>query len=658
MTPQLALPVRVLVVDDQMRNIVALEAALASIDCVVVRAQSGRDALRCSLAQDFAVILLDVHMPDMDGFETATLIRSREQSRATPIMFLTADDRTAEGVQEGYRLGAVDYLYEPFDGRIVRAKVSFFVDLFRKTVALEQRTAELTLIATELERSKEHFRALIEDATDLTFITEASGVIRYASPAVERTLGYSRSDILGLTVAALLHPDDVPLLQGDIARLLESRAPNPPTGRRWRHVNGSYRTLESSTSNLLDNPSVAGLVVHARDVTERNKAEAQVRELNADLEQRVIDRTHALSVARDEALAGSRAKSAFLATMSHEIRTPMNGVIGMSGLLIDTGLSPRQFEYADAVRRSGEALLTIINDILDFSKLEAGILEIELTPVNVREAVQDVLELLAEQAHGKGLELAALGDTRTSLGMLGDPGRLRQVLMNLVGNALKFTDEGEVVVRMHVQEQTMTSTTVRLEVSDTGPGISEEARARLFQPFSQADSSTTRKYGGTGLGLAICKGLVEQMGGMIGVTSEPGQGSTFWFTVRLTGSPASIDTITPALASVRVLAVDDNATARTGLDEQLTTGGFSVTVAADGSSALAHLRSAARNGSPYTFALIDRHMPGMDGLELAGAIRADASIADIPMVLLTSVADQIQTHGFASVVTKPARSTT
>jgi len=289
--------ISILVVDDQPRNLVALEAALANDDYDLVKAQSGRDALQCVLAKQFAVIILDVHMPEMDGFETASLIRAREKSHLTPIIFLTADGRAGPPVREGYRLGAVDYVYKPFDPDILRAKVAVFVELFRKTEALEQRTAELTTVAAELEWSREHFRALIEDASDLTLIVEADAIIRYASPSVERVLGYSGEQISGRALADFLHPDDVAPLHSDIAALLETGATTSPTARRWRHANGACRVLESTATNLLKTRSVAGLVIHARDVTERKQAEEQVRALNAE-----VERTRAEADLRHQAL--------------------------------------------------------------------------------------------------------------------------------------------------------------------------------------------------------------------------------------------------------------------------------------------------------------------------------------------------------------------
>jgi CheY-like chemotaxis protein len=310
--------------------------------------------------------------------------------------------------------------------------------------------------------------------------------------------------------------------------------------------------------------------------------------------------------------------------------------------------------------------LAIINDILDFSKIEAGKLELEITEVDLREAVEDVVGLLAEQAQAKGLELAAVVQADVPSGLQGDPGRIRQVLMNLVGNAVKFTQQGEVTVQARLAERSATSALVRVEVSDTGIGISPEVASRLFQPFSQADVSMTREFGGTGLGLAICKRLVEQMGGEIGLESELGRGSTFWFTLRLQGSPLADGGLQPhppaALVHVpplHALVVDDNETNRTILREQLTPWGLLVTSVGDGPAALEQLRRAATRGEPFGVALLDRHMPGMDGLALARTISADPLLSNTPLVLLTSLGEadrrDVQAAGFQHALTKPVR---
>jgi Amt family ammonium transporter len=439
------------------------------------------------------------------------------------------------------------------------------------------------------------------------------------------------------------------------------------TRRLKKLVDASERISEGNfTESIQDQRNdEIGRLTHAYERMREavRQRDNELRQFNETLVQQVADRTRSLEVALRAAESADKAKSLFLANMSHEIRTPLNGVVGMIDLLRGTPLDESQSRFAQVARSSADALLSVINDILDFSKIEAGHMELESVGFDLTNVVENVAETASVSAARKGLDVNCLIHPNVPENVIGDSTRIGQVLLNLTNNAIKFTEKGQVVIDASLVEQDETHAIVKFKVTDSGIGIPDDRRNRLFQSFSQVDASTTRKYGGSGLGLAISKRLVEIMGGEIGVESQVGSGSTFWFTIRIQKSQAPTklqQNVVSSLESVKVLGVDDNAVNREILEQQLRAWNMEIVTAADGPNAIQILRQAKRDGRPFKLAILDWHMPGMDGIELANAIRAMDEISDIPLVMLTSVEDRIaapelKTIGFAGHLVKPVR---
>lgn len=536
---------------------------------------------------------------------------------------------------------------------------------------------------TELKR----LALVAQKAPSAVIMTDTDGRIQWVNEAFTRITGYEADEVMGRKPGEFLQGPDTEF--ETIQRIGEALRQHEPIACEIYNYrkNGEGIWLSLSITPVRDETGrLLGFIGLETNITERKRTEEALARYAEDLESataaqennaaQLTQLVEELETARQRAEDAARAKSEFLATMSHEIRTPMNGVIGMTGLLLDTPLTAEQREYADTVRHSAEALLTIINDILDFSKIEAGKMDLEVIDFDLRTAVEEAIELFAGQASSKGIELGCLIHSTVPTALRGDPGRLRQILINLLGNAIKFTAQGEVVVEIKSNnfvsqappdapapaEPAPALCELHFSVQDTGLGIPQDRLHRLFQSFSQVDTSTTRKYGGTGLGLAICKKLSEMMGGGIGVESALGKGSTFWFTVCLEQQPANIREVTPRtdLNGLRALVIDDNKTNRKIFRLQLASWGVISDDAEDGNLGLAMMREAAMRERRYDLVLLDFMMPTMDGIALAHLIKADPLLASTKLLLLTSAGRQgdgqrAREAGIDGYLTKPTR---
>jgi PAS domain S-box-containing protein len=491
----------------------------------------------------------------------------------------------------------------------------------------------------------ELLRALIDNLPDLIYVKDDQSRFLVANRAVAEQMGTTPQELLGKSDFDFYPHELAMSFYRDEQRIVVHGEELVDREETCVDSDGNEMVLLTTKLPLRARDGrISGIMGIGRDITARVRAERQMRE------------------AREAAEAANRAKSEFVANMSHEIRTPMNGVIGLAELLLETQLDTQQRDYAHSIRESGKTLLTIINDILDFSKIEAGRLDLEMLDMDLRGIVEDVGRVLALQAHRKGLELALNIDPALPDSVKGDPNRIRQILLNLGGNAVKFTAAGEVTLDLKVVDSDASGTLARIEVRDTGIGIPADRLDKLFQQFSQVDASTTRRFGGTGLGLSIVRRLVELMDGETGVESTEGVGSCFWFTVQFQPSESvsrQFHRMTPIeLKDKRILAVDDNATNLKILTTQLMLIGTDVTSARSAHDALALMKRACEEQRPFEVALLDHDMPGCDGAELGRRINSDPELNVTRLVLLTSAGQhgdgtRFAEIGFAGYLIKP-----
>ncbi len=605
----------------------------AALELVSAAAKEGRP---------YAMAFMDVRMPPgWDGIETTA--RLWEVDPDLQVVICTAySDYSWD--QMSLRLGNSDrmlILKKPFDlSEVIQlacaltAKWSLQRESRRNTAdlasAVKARTYQLELEMAERKRSEDALKFTqfsVDHASNGMFWVAPDSILTYVNAAGCRVLGYSSDELRSMSVI-----DIIPVFR-------ESGWESFWQSLRCeghRTFEATYRTKEGReipielTADFFEYQGLEFMCASARDITVRRAIQAE------------------LSRARDAALESVRLKGRFLANMSHEIRTPMNGVVGMAELLLHTNLSREQREYLDTIRSSADLLLAIINDILDSAKIDSGKLRFEQKDFDLREIVESTLDVVAPLAGKKKLELAGCVNPDVCPALRGDSGRLKQVLTNMIGNAVKFTDQGEVTVEVSYQGEGPAGDLLRFEIRDTGIGIDPEAQAQIFEPFHQADGSDTRKHGGTGLGLSICKIIIEAMGGEVGVESKPGVGSMFWFTLGFERSVSIPSAVPRVPGNPRILVVDDNATNRHILQLQLANLQFRSDTVTSGAEALEFLRREAASEDPVSLAIVDMKMPGMDGLALAHAIKVDPLIKPTRLILLSSLGDEISQAALTS----------
>lgn len=629
-------PVDVLIVDDRLDGLIALEAVLNLPHVNLVRAQSGAEALNLIHQYDFGVILLDVQMPDMDGFETARRIRELEQYKSTPIIFVTAINKDDRHIYRGYEVGAVDYIFKPFEPQILRSKVSILVDLFLKSRQLqeqnamvresERQTRYLQLAQLEMETLK-RYRNLADAVPNMIWKSKVDGTLDYFNKVWTDYTGLSSEQSSGSGWQEAIHPGD---LRGFLKAWLDSMSDRNPfqIECRIRRADGEMRwhwVRAVPEVNSLD--QVIAWIGTCTDIHDRKLVEKDLLE------------------AQRMAVSANIAKTQFLANMSHEIRTPLSAILGFAELLLNPELSyDERLQSVNTICRSGEQLLKIIDEILDISKVEAGHLDIEGIEVDLANVLSDMKTLMSIKAQTKGVGLEFKLNSPIPRRVTSDPTRLRQILTNMLSNAIKFTHKGKVTIEVEWLEATAS---LKFRVKDTGVGIDKNQAEKLFQPFVQVDSSTTRRFGGTGLGLALSRRLAQALGGNVYLeSSESGVGSVFVIEIQALMVESSEflqtmeDVIVPerkveanepveSLTGIKVLLVEDAPINQILIGRFLTSAGAQVDFAENGEEGVKKALS-----GDYRVVLMDIQMPQMDGYEATATLRKQGY--DRPIIALTA----------------------
>ncbi len=682
---------RILIVDDSQVIRKLLAGVLRGNGYETMTAENGIEALVKLRAGTFDLIISDVLMPQMDGYRLCYEVKRDEQLKHIPLIFLTSEFTDPKEKEFCQSLGAAlilaippippgtEILLESISQILERStegQIPVLPDEGKFDAIHADRLSNKLIEKTEELLERTNMQAIFNTAQVGMLLFDENGTVVRVNKAVSDFIGKDAADLLDRQLGdgmGCFHAMSLPEGCGHSEAC--SQCSMRKTVSTVLRTGETLREVEATTKLIINgrvrefhlsigaSPVVLNsgnhVVLAVLDITSRKLAEERLIETNRQLEAATA-LSNQMAI---QAELANRAKSEFLANMSHEIRTPMNGVIGMAGLMLDTDLNEDQRRYAEIIRVSGESLLALINDILDFSKIEAGKLDLEILNFDLRALLDDFASTMALRAQEKGLEFICAASPEVPAYLKGDPGRLRQILTNLTGNALKFTHEGEIAVRASLMSETDNEALIRFSIKDTGIGILVDKRELLFQKFTQADASTTRRYGGTGLGLAISKQLAEMMGGEVGVSSEEGLGSEFWFTVRLTkwAEGAQTEILPPAeIRGVHILIVDDNATNCEVLMAQFTAWGLRAEEAPDGPTALKALSLAKDAKDPFQIAIIDMQMPDMDGATLGSAIKADETLKDTRLVLFSSVGQRGDTKkmeeiGFAGYLTKPAR---